>query len=119
MPLSGHCLCGAVRFVLEGPQNWVGNCHCDSCRRGAGAPLVTFIGQANGGWRWTGQPPACYISSPGTRRYFCPTCGSSVAYASDRYPDETHFHAALLDDPAAVTPTGVYHADEKLPWPDL
>jgi hypothetical protein len=116
MPLRGHCLCGAVTFEMEGPHNWIGHCHCDSCRRGAGAPLVTFIGHPNGRWRWTGKTPARYVSSPGNYRDFCATCGSSVAYRSDRYPDEIHFHAALLDDPGAIAPDRIYHADERLPW---
>lgn len=116
MTLQGHCLCRAIGFEITGPHNWVGHCHCDSCRRGAGAPLVTFIGHPNGHWRWTGQTPTPYVSSPGNTRHFCPTCGSSVAYTSTRYPDEIHFHAALLEDPGAVTPSEIYHASERLPW---
>ncbi len=116
MRLTGHCLCNSVRFELTGPHNWVGHCHCESCRRGSGAALVTFIGHPNGAWRWTGAEPVSYTSSPGTVRQFCPTCGASVTFASDRYPDETHFHAALLEDPAAVSPNEIYHADERLPW---
>ncbi|MFD1157080.1 GFA family protein [Roseovarius aestuarii] len=116
MPIRGHCLCKSICFELTGPHNWVGHCHCDSCRRGAGAPVVTFIGHPNGHWRWTGARPTQFTSSAGNYRYFCPTCGSSVAYASDRYPDEMHFHAALLETPAAVKPSEIYHEDERLPW---
>lgn len=119
MTRTGHCLCSAVTFALEGPHNWAGHCYCDSCRRNSGAPVITFVGHPDGKWRWTGQVPTCFESSPGTRRHFCPRCGSSVAYASDRYPNETHFHATLLDDPSVIEPTGRFHADEKLPWPDL
>ncbi|MDM8164437.1 GFA family protein [Roseovarius sp.] len=116
MTVKGHCLCGAVRFELDGPPNWVGHCHCDSCRRATGAPLVTFVGHPDGQWRWTGKEPSVYASSPGTRRTFCPTCGASVTYATDNTPGETHFHATLLDDPASVQPTEIDHADERLPW---
>jgi len=88
---------------------------------GAGAALVTFIAHPDGQWRWTGADPAAFASSPGQTRYFCARCGSSVAYISDRYPDEIHFHAALLAAPADVTPRHVFHADERLPWmpPDM
>ena len=116
MSIHGHCLCQSVRFELTGQHNWVGNCHCDSCRRGAGAPVVTFIGHPNGKWRWTGAEPARFTSSPGNYRYFCATCGASVAYSSDRYPDEFHFHAALLEDPETVQPNEVFHSDERLVW---
>lgn len=121
MTCKGHCLCRAVSFEMSGPHNWIGHCHCDSCRRGAGAALVTFIAHPNGQWRWTGADPTAFASSPGQTRYFCARCGSSVAYISDQYPDEIHFHAALLADPANVTPRHVFHADERLPWmpPDM
>ncbi|WP_135504282.1 GFA family protein [Roseovarius aestuariivivens] len=115
MTLKGHCLCRAVAFEMTGKHNWVGHCHCDSCRRNAGAALVTFVARPNGQWRWTGTEPAQYASSPGQTRYFCAICGSSVAYASERYADEIHFHAVLLEDPAAVTPRHVFHSHERLP----
>lgn len=116
MIAHGHCLCGSVRFALTGAHNWVGHCHCDSCRRAAGAPIVTFIGHPNGQWAWTGTAPKVYPSSPGNYRHFCTDCGSAVAYSSDRYPEETHFHAVLLDHPENLTPTDIYHPDERLPW---
>lgn len=115
-PTKGHCLCTSVTFELTGPHNWIGHCYCDSCRRGAGAAVVTFVGHPNGHWRWSGTIPACYTSSPGNRRYFCATCGSSVAYASDRFPDEMHFHAVLLEHPDTLIPSEHYYTNEHLPW---
>ncbi|MEM8693276.1 MAG: GFA family protein [Pseudomonadota bacterium] len=114
--LEGHCLCGACRFVLEGPHNWIGHCHCESCRRATASPMTTWIGQQNGTWRWTGADPAIYSSSPGVTRGFCATCGTPLFFHSDRWPDETHFYAALLTDPTLVTPQTHYHLDEKLSW---
>ncbi len=116
MTRRGHCLCKAVRFELTGPHNWAGHCYCESCRRGAGAPVVTFVGHPNGQWRWTGAAPARFLSSKGNHRYFCPTCGASVGYASERYPDEFHFHAALLEHPEELDPSELYHREECLPW---
>jgi hypothetical protein len=78
--------------------------------------MVTFVGHPNGDWRWTGATPQTYESSPGNHRFFCGICGSSVAYTSDRYPEEIHFNAALLDDPESVRPTEVFHAGERLSW---
>lgn len=116
MTLKGHCLCRDVTFELQGDHNWVGHCHCDSCRRSTGAPLVTFIGHPNGQWQWTGKTPTVYESSLGNAWCFCPRCGSSVAYMSTRFPNEIHFHATLLEDPKNLKPSEIYHADERLPW---
>lgn len=117
MTMTGHCLCKSVSFACEGPANWTGYCHCESCRRATASPVTAYVGIPNGQWRWTGAEPRAYESSPGTRWLFCGTCGSPVAYDSTRHPDEIHFFAALFDDPAAVAPTVHYHYEERLPWP--
>jgi hypothetical protein len=30
----GSCLCGGVRFEVDGPISGMGNCHCSDCRKG-------------------------------------------------------------------------------------
>ncbi|PTX57208.1 hypothetical protein C8N43_1874 [Litoreibacter ponti] len=117
--LTGRCLCGACRFELTGPHNFVGHCHCESCRRATASPMTTWIGQENGSWRFTGIEPTRFFSSPGNERGFCPKCGSPMFFRADRFPNEVHFYAALLDDPEAVTPAAQYHFDEVLSWMHL
>jgi hypothetical protein len=114
--LTGHCLCGACRFELSGPANWIGHCYCESCRRATGSPMTTWLGQPNGHWRWTGQTPQSYVSSAGRERGFCGTCGTPMYYRTADLPDETHFFVALLADPNAVEPQQQFHSDERLPW---
>ncbi len=43
MPSTGGCMCGAVRYEAIGKPLVVGHCHCHSCRRHTGAPVVTFV----------------------------------------------------------------------------
>jgi hypothetical protein len=38
----GGCLCGAVRYEAQGPATQLCFCHCESCRRAAGAPGVPW-----------------------------------------------------------------------------
>lgn len=114
--LTGHCLCRACRFELVDAHNWVGHCHCESCRRATASPVTTFVGHPDEGWRWLSERLCEYDSSPGRTRAFCKVCGSPLYYRSEAYPGETHFYAALLDDPEAVTPDKTYHADEALSW---
>ena len=113
---AGRCLCGAVRYAYTEPVNWRGHCHCESCRRNCSAPMTTFFGVDNGQWRWTGATPALYVSSPGVQRFFCGTCGTPMAYTHKQFPDETHFYAASLDDPADFVPERHFHYEERLPW---
>ncbi len=116
----GHCLCGAVSFAYDGPENWRGYCHCDSCRRATSSPVTAYIGVPDGSLALDRRAPHSYASSPGVDWLFCATCGSHVAYRTDRHPDEIHFFAALLDDPAELRPADAhYHYEERLPWPAI
>lgn len=112
----GHCLCGAVRFEFDSAPLWQAHCHCESCRRNCAAPFTSFLGVADGSWRWIAAAPGIYISSPGVERMFCATCGTPMAYRSVDFPGETHFYAATLDDPTDYTPQEHVHWDEHLPW---
>ena len=114
----GRCLCGAVRFAFD-PAGvlWRGHCHCESCRRQTSSPFTTFFGLRNSAWRWTGAAPEIYRSSPGVRRYFCPTCGTPMAFASTRYPEETHFYAARLDDPTGSCPGSISRTGFRMRLP--
>ena len=117
---TGHCLCGATRYQFDSDAMlWQAICHCESCRRATGAPLVGWIGVRDGAWGWIGQPPASHASSPGVTRSFCATCGSPLAFASTRWPQETHFLAASLSDPTDYHPTAHVFCTEALPWAEL
>jgi len=117
--LGGHCRCGAVRYVCDTKPLWQGHCHCESCRRATASGFTSYFGMQDGHWRWTGVLPASDASSPGVMRSFCATCGTPMSYHSERYPHETHFFAATLDDPASYAPSAHYHSDEMLPWVHL
>ncbi len=118
-PITGHCLCGAIRFAATASPLWQSHCHCESCRRATASPFTSFFAIANGHWDWTGSPPASFASSPGVWRDFCPRCGTQMTYRATRFPDETHFYAATLDHPESYEPSGHVHTDEQLPWVHL
>lgn len=113
---TGRCLCGATRFAFSGAPNWVAHCHCESCRRATGAGLATYVGVPHGAWRWTGAAPVAWRSSPDVRWLRCGTCGTLVAYDSDREPDEIHFPLALVEDPAGLSPSAHAFWEERVPW---
>ncbi len=112
----GRCLCGAIRFEFVGPANWVGHCHCESCRRNTSSPITTFVGVPRSAFRFTGGTAKAYESSPGVRRHFCGDCGVPMAFDADHYPDEIHLYVASLDDPAALQPEFHVYVGEQLPW---
>ncbi len=113
---KGHCLCGAVAYEYDGPENWRAHCHCDSCRRATSSPFTTYMGVPRDAFRWTGEEPATYASSPGVRRRFCPHCGSPMAYEADAYAHEIHLFAATLENHSGFKPQGHVFYAEHVGW---
>lgn len=118
-PITGRCLCGAIRFRVDAAPLWQAHCHCESCRRATSSGFTSFFGVADGQWTWTGAAPAVFASSPGVERSFCADCGSQMAYRSGDFPGEMHFYAGTLDDPDGYQPTLHVHTDEQLRWVHL
>ena len=112
---TGGCLCGDVRFRLNGAPYEVDYCHCHSCRRHTGAPVSAFADCKAGDV--TKGAPTLYESSSGVQRGFCARCGSTLSYASDSLPGEIHIHIGALDRPEDFPPHGKpTFPEERVPW---
>lgn len=116
MPTYGRCLCGQTTWAYDGDVTWACYCHCDDCRRNCAAPVVGWLGVPERNFRWTGQKPRMYQSSPPVYRYFCATCGTPMGFEADHYPGGMHLYAATLDDPTRFEPTFHVNWQAKLPW---
>ena len=77
---KGSCLCGRVRYSVDGFSNQVANCHCTMCRKFHGAAFGTLVGVR--GLKWlSGQDCLKHYTAPnGTIRTFCKECGSSLGF---------------------------------------
>ena len=115
----GRCLCGAVRWESDAVPVGMNHCHCESCRRQSGAGVVTWLDLPGEGFRWTGEAPVAYGSSPGMTRRFCGTCGSPMSYENEAIPGEVHVMAAHLEDDAGFSPQEHVHWDERVRWLEL
>ncbi|WP_170475798.1 GFA family protein [Ruegeria arenilitoris] len=114
--MQGHCLCGAVRFEVDLPILSCVNCHCDSCRRQCAAPMTTYFGVRDGQWRWTGEEPKRFASSPGVERSFCSHCGTPISFRSVKMSDVMHLYVATLENPGLLEPSLNVAVEEKLSW---
>ena len=77
---GGSCLCGAVRFEVQGALKPPDACHCTKCRKSSGhyfastdipRARLSVTGADNVTW---------YQSSERVRRGFCRTCGSPLFF---------------------------------------
>lgn len=114
--LEGGCLCGAVRYRVNGPALDRGSCHCRTCRRASSAPELPFAQFPASAFTVTRGYPARYRSSPDVTRTFCRHCGSPLTYRHDRKPDRLDIMTCSLDDPDALPPTYRVWTSHKPSW---
>jgi len=112
---SGRCLCGKLTYRVTGPTVWSGYCHCGSCRRFTGSVVTNWLGISEEHLEFDGEPPA-YYRDGGVTRGFCPACGSSLTYASERFPGYVQLHLGSLDEPESIRPLAHVHFAEKVVW---
>jgi len=125
--LPGGCLCGQIRYTLQGPALFVSQCCCKDCQKATGTGHTTIVGVHQSQLRITAGVPATYRSRGDSGgdviRHFCGRCGGRL-YTSGTLPGEVVMvQAGSLDDPGQVTPESVIYAKDAVPWdrfdPDL
>ena len=103
---TGGCLCGAVRYEASGDPASVIFCHCESCRKHTGAPVVALAGFKLEQVRFTLGDRAIYESTPGVKRGFCGRCGTPLTWEGDgeELGPLIEIHVGTTDDPNEPTP---------------
>lgn len=114
--LEGGCLCGAVRYRIDGPVLVSGICHCRTCRKVASAPNLPFASVPSSAFTIVKGAPAETKSSPPVTRSFCGACGSPLTYRTDAEPETIDVMTVSLDRPEAAPPTLHVWTSEKLAW---
>ncbi len=111
-------MCGAIRVKISEAPHWVEYCHCNSCRKAVGAPVMAWAGVALKHFEVIQGSPGRYVSSPGVERTFCRRCGTSMTQFSEEFPQEIFVSLSALDDPTAMAPEMHIWRSDRLPWFD-
>jgi len=114
--VHGGCLCGAIRYQVEGNPTSISICHCRSCRRASGAPTVSWFVVSRAQFNLVSGTLTIRQSSKPVRRGFCSQCGTQLTYEHESAPDTIELTTASLDAPARFQPTKEIWLAEKLPW---
>jgi hypothetical protein len=113
---KGQCHCGAVRYEMAADAIHRALCHCQDCRRHAGAPMVAWGLVAKEQLKVEGETKE-YASSEHGRRHFCPQCGTSLFYTSDViFPGQIDVQIATLDDPDEIEPNAQIQLADRIGW---
>jgi hypothetical protein len=117
--ISGGCMCGAVRYEVEGEPVYHALCHCDDCRASAGAPMVSWYAVKEGQLALKSGELSQFEGSPGSQRQFCPTCGTGLFFRNEtNLPGLVDIQSATFDDPGAATPAIQVQCAERVAWMD-
>jgi hypothetical protein len=105
-----------VRYSVTEPIRNRCFCHCESCRRAAGAPFVAWGTVSDADFSLGGGELALHRSSAGVERGFCAACGTTLTYRHAGRAGEVDFTLASLDQPERVEPVMHIWVQDKLPW---
>lgn len=116
MRTTGSCLCGAVRFDIEGAFDAFYLCHCGRCRKDTGTAHAAnlFASTARLLWR-QGEDKVRTFRLEDTRhaRAFCARCGSAMPYESE---GSVVVPAGSLDTPLAIAPQAHLFVSCRAEW---
>jgi hypothetical protein len=115
----GHCRCGSVVTVAHGEPQISVYCHCDDCRRSAGAPVIASVGFERLAVSWQADATLKRYRKGTATRLFCSHCGSPVAQEHDSADHMIFFNTGFMDNPNNYPPTYHTFAGQKLDWLEL
>jgi len=113
---AGGCLCGAVRYEASAAPRNLCYCHCESCRRASGSPVVAWGTFDRSGFRITNGALAEFHSSAPVTRGYCAACGSCLTYRHEARATEIDVTLASLDEAEQFAPQMHVWVADKLPW---
>ncbi|HEY6483125.1 MAG TPA: GFA family protein [Steroidobacteraceae bacterium] len=81
--IHGTCLCGVVRYAVEGSFELLSHCRCPLCRAHRGTTMPSLIAVPASGFRWLAgaESIATFHSSQHGERAFCTRCGAALPVA--------------------------------------
>lgn len=119
--LTGSCLCGGVKYEIDGELGAVTNCHCSLCRKMSGSAFATGSTIPSASFRFVAGEELLkeWESSRGYYRVFCGRCGSPILKRKTKDPDQLRLRVGTLDGDPGIKISQHLHVNSKAPWADI
>ena len=112
----GSCLCGQVKFEIDGDFEHFFLCHCSHCRKDTGSAHAANLFCAAHQLTWlAGQDLVTTYQLPDTRhgKSFCRQCGSALPRLMGH---QVMVPAGALDSPLTLPPTAHLFMASRALW---
>ena len=106
-PITGGCLCGALRYEANAAPTFMGYCCCDDCQKASGSGFIPFVGFVGGVLKVTGPHTMYQMHHKDGRtsdRFSCAKCASLVFGGEPGNPNGNTIYAGTLDDTSQFKP---------------
>ncbi len=119
--IEGGCLCGTIRYAVDGEIGEVSHCHCSMCRRIHGAAFATYGALPRENFQWTSGADAVkrYRSSTTLERTFCSICGSTLQAILEKEPDVLYLALGTTDGDPQCRPSFHIFVESRAPWHEI
>ena len=119
--LEGHCLCGKVRYEIDGALGPVVQCHCSMCRRASGSAFATNASVDAQAFRIVAGRKSIktYKSSKDGTRNFCRRCGSPVFGTVKPAPQIVRIRLGLLENADGAHPAAHVWTKSRADWDEI
>ena len=107
LPLSGGCMCGAVRYEVDAPLEVAGYCHCTRCQRRTGGSASVSARVRPGSFRLARGEELVEVFRPpeGFLKAFYSACGSALYSQSPVRPEVVSVRMGTFDTDPGIRPS--------------
>ncbi len=121
--ITGGCLCGSIRFSIDGSVGSASYCHCTDSQKCTGSAFNISVPVAVSDFNLVAGTPKGYAkvadSGHELTRHFCSDCGSQVFTSSPRHLDRIYVKAGAFDDANVVTPVHQSWTGSAVSWSSI
>ena len=119
-PLTGSCLCGAIRYTVDQPITELRACHCTNCQKASGAGGTVNAVIPSAVFKLLKGTPKRYSAHADSgrllHRFFCGDCGSQLYSQREESPQTMVLRAGTLDQRDGMKITANIWTKSARPW---
>jgi hypothetical protein len=118
LPLTGGCLCGAVRFEVDDAPTFASYCHCRRCQRRTGTASSASARLVPGSLRIVSGEEAirAFVPPDGFHKVFCSLCGAHLWSRHPADPSIVSVRMGAFDEDPGVRPSHRQYVAYAAAW---